>query len=154
MYLMLLFYIIVLMLFTWNQRFPINDEKKILSKCWSYGCTMHVSVLAVVYIKVALAVNFVFFFSSPKLRYTETKKYKHVFESLFFLYLERIKYCSTFTINIESSLIHPINIFNWYQVKAAFQRKWFENKLCLFQNYIFNDKSKYFFQLSNGIFSW
>ena len=36
----------------------------------------------------------------------KTKQYKHVFENLF--HLERNKYCSTFTTNIESSLIHPM----------------------------------------------
>ena len=39
----------------------------------------------------------------------KNKQYRCVFGSLF--HLERNKYCLTFTINIESSLIHSMNIF-------------------------------------------
>ena len=54
--------------------------------------------------KAALAVNFVSF--SPLRSYVRTKNehYKRVFGSLFCL--ECNKYCSTFVIDIESSLIH------------------------------------------------
>ena len=61
----------------------------------------------------ALAENFGAFFSSSKLMYMKNEQYKHVLGSLF--YLERNKYCSTLTINIESSLIHSMNIFIWLQ---------------------------------------
>ena len=55
----------------------------------------------------------IFFFSSPKLMYMKIKQYKDVFGGLF--HLERNKYCSTFTIIIKSSLIHPSSIFIYMQ---------------------------------------
>ena len=80
-------------------------------------------------VKAALAVNFVFFSLQNLLTYKKT--YKRVFGCLF--RLERKRYCSTFTINIECSLIHSINIsisalqanVSWYSVLAAFWRKCF-----------------------------
>ena len=56
----------------------------------------------------AVLVYFLHFFSSPKLPNTKNKQYqKHVFGSIF--RLEHNNMCSTFTKNIESSLIHSIN---------------------------------------------
>ena len=66
-------------------------------------------------IKAALRVNFGLFFLSSKLIYMKNKQCKHVFGSLF--YLERNTYCSTFTKNIDSSLIHSMNIFICLQAK-------------------------------------
>ena len=60
------------------------------------------------YFKAALDVMFIFF-SSLKLLYMKKNQYKHVFGNLFLM--ERFKYCSTFMINIESSLIHSWNIY-------------------------------------------
>ena len=67
------------------------------------------SVVRNLTIKATLAVNFVFFFSSPKLMYMKIKQYEHVL-GVFFIW-NAINICSTFTINIESSLVHPMNIF-------------------------------------------
>ena len=53
-------------------------------------------------LKAALAVFSGFYLSSPKLKYTINKRCKRVFGSIF--RLERNNQCSTFTINIESSL--------------------------------------------------
>ena len=55
--------------------------------------------------------NFCIFSLSPKLtyRYINSKQYKYFFEVF---QLEGNKYCSTFTINIESSLIHPMHIYS------------------------------------------
>ena len=62
------------------------------------------------FLKVAVAVNFVFFyFYSLKLMYMKNKQYKRVSRSLF--QLERNRYFSTFKINIESSLVHSMNLF-------------------------------------------
>ena len=71
----------------------------------------------------------------------------HVFACTFceHVHLECNKYWSTFTINIESSLFHSMDILiclqvniYWYPLLAAFQRKW------LFQDYIiFDDKSNW-----------
>ena len=58
--------------------------------------------------KAALAIFSGFLVSSPKLTYTKNKQYKRVFGSIF--RLERNNYCSTFTINIEPSLINSMNI--------------------------------------------
>ena len=55
-------------------------------------------------IKATKAVNWGGGVSYPKLMYMNNKHYKHVLGRPF--RLERNKYCSTFTINIESSLIH------------------------------------------------
>ena len=53
-------------------------------------------------LKAALAVFSGFYLSSPKLKYTINKRCKRVFGSIF--RLERNNQCSTFTVNIESSL--------------------------------------------------
>ena len=61
--------------------------------------------------------------------------------------MKRNRYCSAFTINIESSFIHSTHVFiclqaniYWYPVLDALQSKFFF-KSGVFQNYIFDDKS-------------
>ena len=98
-------------------------------------------------IKAALAVNFIFFLSSPNLHIWKIKKYKR----LFFFCLERNQYCSTFMINIESSLIHSMNIFiclktklYWYPVLAAFQKLC---GVCFKISYLMTNQSFFNFQM-------
>ena len=51
--------------------------------------------------RTSLKLFFLFFFSSPKLKYMNNKQHKHFFQSFFCL--ERNKYCTTFTIlNLHS----------------------------------------------------
>ena len=64
------------------------------------------------------------------------EQYKCVFGSLF--HLERNKYCLTFTINIESSLIHSMNIF--------------KISVCFKITYLMHDKSKLFSAFKSNIF--
>ena len=104
--------------------------------------------------------------------------YKHILRSLFCQ--ERKKFCSTFTINRESSLVYSVNIFNclqtniyvfWYLVSAVFKGNVLKSIVFVLNVHI-QRQNKVFFQLSKrcifltkifanaalrksvGIFSW
>ena len=81
--------------------------------CLNRGCTKifeifypckYCTVSQITYSDISC--QFCFFFSYSKLMYMKNKQYKPVLGSLF--NLERSIYCSTFTINIESSFIHSM----------------------------------------------
>ena len=99
----------------------------------------------VIFFFLALAVNFVLFSHLQNLC-TRIINNVNMFSGVFFIWNE-IDFDQTFTINIESSLIHSINIFlllAWYPVLAVFKKAVFVLKLHI---YLMKNQSFFNFQI-------